>query len=121
MKYLSHYKEEAQTDLLNQTGAFFAFSQEQFDEQKVAGTKYVALSFGLIAPKDKVDELLDGLKKIHDQAIQQDIRENGKEAIIKRELNNYECYYTFDLTDAINALKDYGYTKEEIERVFYHN
>lgn len=43
MKYLSHYIQDAQTALFNKTGAFFAFSQEQFNDAKKDGITYVAL------------------------------------------------------------------------------
>ena len=41
MKTLHNYTDEKTTELLNQVGAFFAFSNKQFDEQKAADTKYI--------------------------------------------------------------------------------
>ena len=36
---------------------------------------------------------------------------------IKHELNNYECYYTGDITEALNALGK-GYTRAEVLKVY---
>lgn len=40
MKYLSDYTNVAKTELFKEKGVFFAFSQEQFDEQKKEGITY---------------------------------------------------------------------------------
>ena len=44
MKYLSSYTQDKQTALFDETGAFFAFSQQQFDDAKIEGLIYVSLS-----------------------------------------------------------------------------
>lgn len=54
MKYLSHYLEEAQTKAFEKAGAFFAFSNSQFDEKKKDGVKYVDMGAGLICPKENM-------------------------------------------------------------------
>lgn len=118
MKYLQDYQEERQTALFNSTGAFFAFSQSQFNEGKKEGIKYVNCQGGMICPKDNVIILIEGLDQIYKEAIQQDIKENGKEAIIKRELYNYECFYTYDTKSAVDALHGYGFTDDDIIAVF---
>ena len=46
------------------------------------------------------------------------IAENGLVAIIKRELSNYECYYTGEIEDAVDTLEDYGITYEQVLKVF---
>jgi len=45
MKYLSDYTEEAQTKLFVEKGVFFAFSKDQFNEQKKEGVDYVSAGF----------------------------------------------------------------------------
>jgi hypothetical protein len=47
MKYLMDYMENKQTKALNKAGAFFAFSNEQFDKAKKEGIKYISLGAGL--------------------------------------------------------------------------
>lgn len=118
MKYLSDYIQEAQSKLFDDSGAFFAFSTDQFNEAKKDGVKYVHLGAGLIAPKENAKSLAVGLKEIAKRGIAQDIAENGKEAIIERELANHEAYYTGDTFTTIDALEDYGFTTDEINEVF---
>lgn len=43
--------------VLSNNGAFWAFSDKQFDEQKTNGIKYVSMGAGLICPKDNAKKL----------------------------------------------------------------
>ena len=114
MKYLNDYIEEAQTKALNNAGAFFAFSQEQFNHQKKEGIKYMSFDSGLICPADKAEELDRELVRIVEDGRDQDMSENGKKGIIHRELANHEYCITHDITDTADVLEPYGITKEEI-------
>lgn len=118
MKRLSDYIKDAQTAILEEYGVFFAFSDEQFAEKKKEGIKYISAGMGMIIPKDNVDAVINALDKVTKEGIALDIQENGYEAIIKRELSNYECYYTGDIDDAVNPLKQYGIKHEQIMAVF---
>jgi hypothetical protein len=118
MKYLSSYVEAAQTKLFADTGTFFAFSQKQFDEGKKEGINYVSLGGGLICPKENVTELTEGLETIQQAGMAQDLAENGKDAIILRELHNHESFYCGDIEDTVYALEDYGITRTEIIAVY---
>lgn len=118
MKTLQNYIEAEQTKLFNETGAFFAFSKKQFDEQKKEGVIYTDAGAGCICPTDKVKMLVDGLESIHKAGIAQDIAENGIDKIIARELANYEAYYTYEIDDTVDALEDYGITREQVQTVF---
>ncbi len=120
MKYLTHYTQDKQTELFNQTGAFFAFSNKQFNEAKKEGVCYVNVGAGLIVPNENAKLLLQQLDKIHSEGIAQDIEENGKDAIIRRELFNYECFYSGDICNCVDALKDYGYSYDDIYQVYSH-
>lgn len=119
MKYLSDYTQQGITDLLNQYGGFFAFSDAQMNEKKKEGVEYVSCGHGLIAPKENAKLLVDGLIANGDKAVQQDIAENGKEEIIKRELYNHEAFYTGDIEQTVDALSIYGFTEEDVRLVFY--
>lgn len=113
MKYLSEYMEEAQSAAFKEADAFFAFSNEQFNEQKKPGIKYTNMGMGLLANRDKANWLHDELHRIYKESILQDIHENGLNAIIRRELNNHEAYYTGYIDDTWEALKDYpGITED---------
>ena len=43
------------------------------------------------------------------------MKENGKKAIIQRELGNHEYCVTYDITDTVEKLADYPITEEEIK------
>lgn len=118
MKYLSNYTEKGITALLEQYGAFFAFSTKQFNEQKKEGLEYTDCGHGLVAPKEHAKALCDGLIKNGNMAVQQDIAENGKEKIIERELYNHEAFYTYEIEDTVYALRLYEITEAEVQEVF---
>lgn len=100
--------------IIRDHGAFFAFNDEQFAEQHTVGIKYVHMGAGLICPKNKADSLNTELIALRKKKIAEDIALNGKQAIIIRELYNYECTYTMDISDAVEALKGYGIAEEEV-------
>ena len=118
MKTLQNYTEQKQTDLFNECGAFFAFGTQQFNDAKKEGVKYVDMGYGLISPKENAKKLWEGLQEINKQGIAEDIAENGITNIIKRELINYECYYTSDIDDCVEALKSYDITEAQILEVY---
>ncbi len=118
MKYLSDYMNDKKSALFDQYGVFFAFSKEQFLAARKEGVKYVDVGAGMIVPKEHVKVVHDTLEQIYQDGIKQDLAENGKEAIIKRELNNYECYYTGDIGNAFEALEDYGITYDDVMAVY---
>lgn len=118
MKYLSDYTNDAQTQLFNDCGAFFAFSTKQFDKAKKDKIKYVSIGTGLICDKLHVKKLIDGLDAIQEAGIKQDIEDNGKKKIIHRELANHEAQITYDLEDTARALTGYGITDDELKAEF---
>ncbi|MDC5842190.1 hypothetical protein OPW33_22955 [Vibrio europaeus] len=120
MKYLSDYTQQPQTALFDELGAFFAFSNKQFDEAKKKGIEYVSLGMGMIVPKNNAKQLVERLEVIQKEGIKQDIAENGKEAIIRRELFNHECFYTGDICDCVEKLEEYGYSYDDIYQVYSH-
>lgn len=118
MKYLTDYTKEPLDLAFKKYGAFFAFSKTQFEEQKVEEVKYVSNGAGMIVPKDNYKALMEEMEEIHRIGIKQDIEENGITKIIKRELANYECDYTGEIEDAVEALEDYGISYEQVLNVF---
>ena len=118
---LSTYIDEKINHLLIKYNGFFAFSEKQFEEAKKENVKYVCRGAGLYHEAGKSEEFDEDFKLIIKEAIEQDLKENGKEAIIERELENYECYYTNDINEAVINLKDYDITYDEIKAVFNTN
>lgn len=118
MKYLSHYIEDKQTELFNKLWIFFAFSDKQFEEWKKEWVEYVSLWSWIICPKDNVIQFWDEHMKIIEQWIQEDIKENGIEWIIERELINHEAYYVWKIDDTVDALSEYNIPREKIVEVY---
>ena len=121
MKTLSTYTEEKINHLFTKYNGFFAFSQKQFEEAKKENIKYVSRGAGLYHEEGKSKEFDADYKLMIKEAIEQDLKENGKEAIIERELINHECYYTYDVSDAVAKLSDYNITYDEIRAEFNKN
>jgi hypothetical protein len=115
MRTLASYTEARTTELLNNTGAFFAFGQKQMDEQKVEGITYTSMGGGLVVPVIYAVQFSRGFKLIVSESIAQDIAENGKPAIIRRELGNHEAQITMDVSDTVSALEGYGISEEEVQ------
>lgn len=110
---------EKLTTLMNECGVFFAFSNEQFHENKTPlqeGEKYVSIGAGGYMPKSKINDYLKGLKAIN-QWEKTEIKKikDGKEQHILYELRNHECFYTCDIEYAVNVLP---YSKKEVWAVF---
>ncbi len=121
MKYLSNYMEEKQTKLFEETGTFFAFGNKQYKERAKKGVKYVNMGNGMITEKPNVEKLINGLHEIYQDAIQEDIKENGKDAIILRELINHECFYVGNIEDAVRKLEDYPFSEDDIAHIYQKN
>jgi hypothetical protein len=100
--------------LMDRFGAFFCVNDRQFESRRQKGVQYVHVGNGLVVPEEHQKALVEGLKEISEQSIDRDLRENGVTKIIRRELANYECYYTGDLTDVIEDLVRYGITADLI-------
>lgn len=118
MKTLNDYTSDKISAVLEKHGAYFAFSKKQFEEKQVEGVKYVTDGSGMVCPKENYNQLIKEMLEIYEEGVKQDIAENGLTAIIKRELANYECYYTNDIEDAVDALESYGITHEQVLTVF---
>ena len=112
------------TPILEANGAFFAFSQSQFDEQKKEGVIYVSMGAGLICPKENADKLHEEVKRNSKKAIKAEIKKKGAKAIIRHEYFNHESQISMSTESAENALKRYietapnEFTKELISETF---
>lgn len=120
MKYLSDYMQEAQTQLFKDAGAFFAFSKGQLEEGMKnigfkEGDKLVDFGGGGFVLKRNFEILKQGLETIRANAIKQDLKENGVDAIISRECGNYEVQISGRLDDVRASLEGYGISEEQIQ------
>ena len=112
-------------EAMERAGVFWAFSKEQFEENKTPKAddeKYVSIGLGGYMPKSKLERFkldvraANAWKKFATKRLNPEERE----AEILYELNNYEAFYTGDIRDAYDALKDW-YTLEEVEAVYKKN
>ena len=118
MKYLSHYLEDGQSEALDWHDGFFAFSNKQLEEQLPDGADvkdYVSMGAGLVCHKDSAKELAHDLANNFQRAVDADRKENGKKAIIQRELANHECQITMDYDVVVEVLHPYGITREDVK------
>lgn len=125
MKYLKIKQEEQKRleQLSDEVGLFWAFSNEQFEEGKkknpvAKGERYTSIGAGGFLPSKNVQKWVDGMKAVEKWA--KDAKKDAKEVILY-ELNNYECFYTGDIEDALPRLHDFGYTTEEVKKVYHAN
>ena len=115
MKYLGSYIDKPMSEMIKRNGGFYAFSNEQFEEQKQEGVKYVRMGMGLIAPKENAKNIFRETEEIHKKGIKADVEENGIKRIIRRECANHEIQ--FGNTEAVyDKLSEYPITREEIDK-----
>ena len=77
---------------------------------------------GMICPKANADKLYQELETIYKDAILEDIKLHTLDRIILRELENHECFYTGDITDCVEKLKDYrNISEEKILKIYKKN
>lgn len=125
MKYLSDYTKEAQTELFERLGVFFAFDDKQFEEGKEKyghlkpeGTKWSSLGMGMYMPSVNVDQFVKEHDEVIKSAIAKDLEENGRSGVLQRELGNYEIGLSWDGVNDLNfrdGIKGYDFTEEEIK------
>ena len=110
MKYLSDYLEPELKVLYKKHDAFYAFNVNQYEAEAKPGVDYVSLGFGLHVARTNVDAFKSDYTEVLKKCIAQDIEENGKVNVIRREYNNYE----YDIHETIGALSGYPITDKEI-------
>jgi hypothetical protein len=99
---------------------FFAFSNKQFEEAQVKGTKYCDLGGNMIVPVKNAKDVVNGLTDITNQRVAAELSLYGKNAIIRRELFNHEVFITGDVADCVDVVSLYGITKEEVDAQYRH-
>jgi len=114
-------RDQKYNDLLTACRVFFAFSDEQFHANKTPlkeGEKYVSMGAGGYFPKSEFDNYINGskeIKKWFSKAVKD--CKGARRANIVYELGNYECFYTGDIDEAVDALGK-EYTREEVLKVY---
>jgi hypothetical protein len=113
--------EAAQTALFDKHGVFFAFSKKQLEEKALPGVEYcTVLGCGDVCPKENAKQFLLDLADINKKHRAEMVENVGKKVLIRHELFNHECFYTGDITDAVEALEGYEITREEVYAEYCH-
>ena len=115
MKYLQDYLNKPQAELEKKCNAFYAFSQQQFDEKKQPDIDYVHLGHGLYVPRENAKSYVNDLEQIFLDGVKQDLKDHTKKEIIWRELANHEVHYNGELLPVYDVLFLYPITKDEIK------
>jgi hypothetical protein len=102
--------------LLTANGAFFAFTEQQYNDEALPGVEYKRLYAGMLCPSNNVKTVMDGLDSLNDEKIQYELSNNSLKDIIWDSLANYECQISGDYNDAIAALKVYGISDDDIKK-----
>jgi len=123
MKTITEIKAEKEAkfnEIIKSVGMFFAFSNQQFNENKTPlkeGEKYVSLGAGAYMPKGNVDLWVNESKAIN-KWYKEEVKANkARKANIVYELNNHEAFYTGELEETLEALGE-DYTREEVREVY---
>lgn len=112
--------QDAMTATFDRYGAFWAFSNSQFEEKAKADVQYVRMSSlgGVICPKENAKALKGEIFAIFDDAVARDKAARSQEEIILYELRNHEAFYVMDIEDTVAALDGYGYTEDDVLAVY---
>lgn len=106
-KKLSNYTDEKISELLKLNGAFFCFSQKQFEESKKENIIYKNLQGGLICPKENAETLNNKIDEIYTNALHEQVKEFSPQRIIQYQYFNHETQITGDIENIKNILSEY--------------
>lgn len=100
--------------------AFFAIGQKQFDEALAwrDPDDIVSCWNCLYAPAEFAQQMLEDFDAHIESERLRRLDEVGLKNIILYELNNYECYYTWEIEDALPILESYGATADQVWALF---
>ena len=124
--YSKRYNEE-----LNKTGIFFAFSNEQFHQNKIPkeaqDNEFISCGMGMFIHKSNKSNL-DHFFEITEKELKKELLSKTTiEEMIQYELINQECYYTEEPFEIIDLIKDYYQEtpeeeiKKKIETIYSKN
>lgn len=116
-------KEVMMNELFTSCKVFFAFSNEQFAENKTQlneGEKYVSMGAGGYLPNSLVNQFSAGMKAIEQFGKDEVKKAKLEDVEILYELNNHECFYTNDCTDVFDLFEG-KYTHDKILKVYRKN
>lgn len=115
---------KAWNEEFGKTGVFFAFSNEQFEENKTHQEgKYYFIGAGGYIHESNIEKY-KYFVNVTEIKLQKEYQQKiKKEDLIKYELLNHECYYTGNVDEALEAVQAIfpKTTLKEVKRVFNKN
>ena len=124
MKSIAEINKEGQeklSALMKECRVFFAFG-DQFERNKTPlneGERYVSVGYGGYMPNTCVKAFIEGQKQIEKwKKSERKKLKDGKEQHILYELQNYECFYSGDIEDAMPVLP---YPRKDVWKVYLAN
>jgi hypothetical protein len=131
IKELKQKRQDMYSFAFNELGVFFAFNNEQFNESVnklkdkkllLDNEKVAPIGAGGYIPSKNLNAFLSECKKIEKwYKFQVKELKDAKKDLILHELKNYECFYSSDISDALEVLIPLGIKKNEIEKVYQDN
>ena len=105
---------------LNKTGIFWAFSNEQFAQNKThknaPTNEYMSISAGGYFHKSNLNKVDKFFKVIAPELKKEFTSKIKIEDLIEYELINHECYYTGDYHEIVPIIQDY-YSELSLEEI----
>lgn len=84
----------------------------------MSGVDYcTVLGAGDYVPKSKAKEFTERFTAIHEEGRAKELAEKGIDQIIEEQLVNHECFYTGDVSDAVDALAGYDVTRDQVAKI----
>jgi len=106
--------EKRMSELKKEYGLVWAFSKEQFNEQKEEGKDYVALGAGGYIPKENAKPYMKAQDELLKEYKEKRLERMGKKKLIHYELANHECQISYDYDCVVAALAGYGITEQDV-------
>ena len=119
-KTLKQIKHDEQTRIIKNNGAFFAFNDQQFKEQKKQNIIYVNMGVGLICPKNNAKTLKKELDDLNKKAIKKQMETQSIKDIVFKNCFNYELQYSFNGFEQLKEILQ-DYPIKETELSLYYN
>lgn len=111
------------SEVLERNKVFFAFSElqlmEGLAEIQEKRENITGVGMGGFLPKENLTKYLDEMLEASGW-FNNEVKKLNANEVIRYELNNYECYYTGDIEDAMGVLKNYGLTRDQVLTVFHN-
>lgn len=96
---------------MNKTGIFWAFSNDQFDENKThkdaPDNEYISIGAGGYIHKSNIDKYKYFINDIAPKLKADFVSKINIDDLISYELINHECYYTGDYSEVVDIVHSY--------------